>query len=577
MKCWSENAGNMEKSMEKNNGGRRLSGREKVEGLLQNLKFWHIFFWGILIVSLVPLAIISFFNHASADDYAFSNYPHHAWEATGSLLAFFRGCLKQLHWSYTSWQGCFTAVLLGTLDPVAFGDSWYAVVAFLTIGTLIISNLIFWRTLFAGGLPDRQVQREQRMLADIAACITSTVMIQLVPRALDMFFWWDGSVNYLPFFAAVLLLSAALIKMLRGEKTAPWKIVLTGILSFLSMGGNYVTALVNLLIFFIFGLVLTFLRRRGWVSYLVVLVSGMAGLLVSVLAPGNAVRMEQEGSTGPGLAIATIKVSIVLAGQSIQEQTGVLFFLLMSLLIPVFVLVLQAWDEDGVPRFSSRTVEPGTVSVNSDDVTDRVRSIWTLPAVPVFLALFLIYAASYAPTVYVYGDGGPMRVEDVRFFYLVILGAVAEFFLTGKLYFILHCSKETGEDQGTCKVRSGMFRWFSSVLVMIVLFVGMYYVIPRQNREALTSICAARSLMIGEAQRYDLEMMERSEILNDPETDGQDVTVAAVSERPYLLFLYGLELTEDPDYWINQTVAEYCDKKSVTLEGQEAAASQSSR
>ncbi len=83
--------------------------------------------------------------------------------------------------------------------------------------------------------------------------------------------------------------------------------------------------------------------------------------------------------------------------------------------------------------------------------------------------------------------------------------------------------------------------------------------------------------MIGEAQRYDLEMMERSEILNDPETDGQDVTVAAVSERPYLLFLYGLELTEDPDYWINQTVAEYYDKKSVTLEGQEAEASQSSR
>ena len=40
----------------------------------------------------------------------------------------------------------------------------------------------------------------------------------------------------------------------------------------------------------------------------------------------------------------------------------------------------------------------------------------------------------------------------------------------------------------------------------------------------------------------------------------------AVSERPYLLFLYGLELTEDPDYWINRTVAEYYDKKSVTLE-----------
>ena len=93
-----------------------------------------------------------------------------------------------------------------------------------------------------------------------------------------------------------------------------------------------------------------------------------------------------------------------------------------------------------------------------------------------------------------------------------------------------------------------------------------YYVLPRENRETLTSLCAARSLLIGEAQRYDREMKERAALLNDPATDGQDVVVKAVSERPYLLFLYGLELTEDPGYWINRTVAEYYDKKSVTLE-----------
>ena len=87
-------------------------------------------------------------------------------------------------------MGRFTAVILGTLDPVAFGDSWYAAVAFITFGLLIVSNLIFWRTLF-GRRADSQTQRRQRMLADIAACVTSLAMIQLVPRALDMFFWWD--------------------------------------------------------------------------------------------------------------------------------------------------------------------------------------------------------------------------------------------------------------------------------------------------------------------------------------------------------------------------------------------------
>ena len=550
MKCGSENAGSMKKSMEKNNGGKRLSGREKVEGLLQNLNFWHAFFWCALVVSLLPLARISFCNHASADDYAFSNYPHHAWEATGSFLAFLQGCLKQLHWSYTSWQGCFTAVLLGTFDPVAFGDSWYAAVAFLTIGALVISNLIFWRAFFVVERLDQEVRKEQRMLANMAACITSTIMIQLVPRALDMFFWWDGSVNYLPFFAAMLLLSAVLINVLREESLALWKIVLTGIVSFLSMGGNYVTALLNLLIFGAYGAVFLLLRRKGWGSYLVVLMSGILGLFVSVLAPGNAVRMEQEGSSGAGSIAATVRESIVLAGQSVQQQTGVLFFLLMALLIPVFILVLRAWEETGV---------------------EESKKLWSLPTAPALLFFFLLYAASYAPTIYVYGDGGPMRVEDVRFFYLVILGAMAEFFLTGKAYFFWHCFEKADEKMDKHRMQSGMFRVLSSVLVMIVLFVGMYYIVPRENREKLTSLCAARSLLIGEAQRYDLEMRERAELLNDPKTDGQDIVISPVSERPYLLFLYGLELTDDPGYWINDTVAEYYNKKSITLKEDQTA------
>ncbi len=103
------------------------------------------------------------------------------------------------------------------------------------------------------------------------------------------------------------------------------------------------------------------------------------------------------------------------------------------------------------------------------------------------------------------------------------------------------------------------------MLVLTACFVLFCYVLPRENRERLTSLCAARSLLIGEAQQYDAEMRERLALLEDPALDGEDVTVPAFTVRPYLLFLYGLELTEDPSYWINETVAEYYDKGSVTL------------
>lgn len=512
-----------------------------------DLVFWHRFFWFLLILTLIPLALISFYNHASADDFAFSNYPHHAWAETGNLLAFFGGCLKQLHWSYTSWQGCFTAVILGALDPVAFGDSWYALVAYLTIGSLIISNLIFWRFLFRDRSASEEEQKKRRMLADVSSCVTAIAMIQLVPRAMDMFFWWDGSVNYLPFFAIMLLLSALISKLWREEALPLWQVALACVLSFLVMGGNYATALENILLLTVMGLAMLVLRKKGKIPYLFIFISGAAGLLTSVLAPGNAVRMAQEGGSGTSSIVQTVIHSIALAGQSIQQQMGILFILTGALLVPVF------WTVTGLHRMEKASGEK------------RKRNLFSIPAPLVLGTAFLLYAASYAPTVYVYGDGGPMRVEDVRFFYLVWLSVLCELFLVGKIRCTFSQNQEDRNEYHSVTEKEWQSRWNFSVLAMIVLFIGIYYVLPRENRETLTSLCAARSLLIGEAQRYDEEMKERSEILNDPETRGQAVEICAVSERPYLLFLYGLELTEDPDYWINQTVAEYYDKESVTL------------
>lgn len=512
-----------------------------------DLIFWHRFFWFLLILTLIPLALISFYNHASADDFAFSNYPHHAWAETGNLLAFFGGCLKQLHWSYTSWQGCFAAVILGTLDPVAFGDSGYVLVAYLTIGFLIISNLIFWRFLFRDRRVSEGEQKKRRMLADISSCVTAMVMIQLVPRAMDMFFWWDGSVNYLPFFAIMLLLAALISRLWREEKLPLWQVILACVLSFFATGGNYATALENILILALTGLVMAALKKKGTMTQLLLFMSGTAGLLTSVLAPGNAVRMEQEGGSGTSSIVQTVIHSIALAGQSIQQQTGILLLLMGSLLVPVF------WTAAGLHRIENENGE------------NETKTLFSIPAPLVLTAAFLLYAASYAPTVYVYGDGGPMRVEDVRFFYLVWLSVLCELFLVGKIRKSFSQKQEWENEHRVVAGAGWQSGWMISVLAMIVLFIGMYYILPRENRETLTSLCAARSLLIGEAQRYDKEMKERSEILNDPETRGQAVEVCAVSERPYLLFLYGLELTEDPDYWINQTVAEYYDKESVVL------------
>ncbi len=535
----------------------------------RDLRFWNRFFGGLLVLSLIPLAILSFYNHASADDFAFANAPHHGWVQSG-LPGLLQGIGRQLHWSYTSWQGCYTAVLLGAMDPVALGDRWYALVTYLLVGFLILSNWIFWREL----LQDRA---RRSVCGSIAAWLFSLAMIQLIPRALDMFFWWDGAVNYLPFFGMLLILSALLLRNLRRNGLSVREETAAVVLSFAAMGGNYVTALVNLLVLAGFGILPLVLLEKGERSagrrrrrcYAGILLCGCAGLAASVLAPGNLVRMEEEGAEGITSIPAMVIHSVYLAYESVGDNMSILLVLLLLLAAPFL------WRSFGTEESFG---------------TGRMRRLLRLPAVPVTAALFGLYAASFAPSVYVYGDGGPMRIEDVRFFYLVTLLALLEWFLLGKFRLCGRRPFREEQDEGG-KAESGPSdcgandcgsnecgsvaggkesserrrSFLSSVLVLTACFVLFCYVLPRENRERLTSLCAARSLLIGEAQQYDAEMRERLALLEDPALDGEDVTVPAFTVRPYLLFLYGLELTEDPSYWINETVAEYYDKGSVTL------------
>lgn len=511
-----------------------------------SLYFRAWFFRALLLFNLIPLGIIAIYDHASADDYAFSNYPHHAWEAAHSLIAFLGGCMKQFHWNYFSWQGCYSAVVLGTLDPLAFGTEYYVLVPWILVGLLVLSNFVFWRTLSfhitcyqrtAGenGKWDSSVRRKWRAYGDIAASVSCLIQIELVPRALDMFFWWDGGVNYLPFFAFMLLLGAALIRLYDKGTMPAGLIAASCVLSFVFVGGNYATALVNILSLAAFGLLLLYRQKKISIPYLLMLGSAVTGLLVSVLAPGNTARVGEEGAAGITSIPALVRTSLRLSVDSIQGSFTLLLLLFLAMLIPFFGEMTASLKE--------RSGEPAVLK---------------LPFWLVYIVLFLIYASSFAPSVYVYGGTGPQRVEDVRYFYLTFFLIIGEFYTVAKIQWKLseksHASLQTP-------------RFMAGVLILTVLLTVFYYLIPRENREVLTSVCAARSLLIGEAQQYDLDMKEQERLLSDPSTKGQDIVLQAATAHPRLLYLSGLEITDDPGNWINQTVAGYYDKNSVVLTG----------
>ena len=59
----------------------------------------------VLLVSLMPLYVLSFYNHACYDDFGFSLLTHDRWMETGSLLATVDAAWDNTVGIRTTWEG----------------------------------------------------------------------------------------------------------------------------------------------------------------------------------------------------------------------------------------------------------------------------------------------------------------------------------------------------------------------------------------------------------------------------------------------------------------------------------------
>ena len=82
------------------------------------------------------------------------------------------------------------------------------------------------------------------------------------------------------------------------------------------------------------------------------------------------------------------------------------------------------------------------------------------------------------------------------------------------------------------------------------------------NKEQLNSYVGFQTLISGEGQTYHQEVMERIEVLNNP--DISEVELKPFTCKPKLLFMS--DITEDITDYKNQACALYYGKEAVKLE-----------
>lgn len=313
------------------------------------------------------------------------------------------------------------------------------------------------------------------------------------------------------------------------------------------------------------GLLLLYGRHPGerstahahiWRYYAILMLSTVLGVMTDLIAPGNQARFADESGNELTSVWEIITRTIDYAAASVRNQTTMMLFLL-ALLVPVFWI----WSL----RILDSASEQGR------------RTAFELPAVPVVAYAFFLHCAGYAPTIWMYGTEGEYRMEDVRFFYLVFYLLVLEFYLVGKTAILYrgavgvstaadaNAPAETTTNANAPAQTSVLTRFLIADLMMILIFGTAYYVLPSSNRNTMSSLSATLSLLNGEAGRYDAQVKAQQAILEDPATAGEDVVIYAVEDHPKVLYLPGGQINEDPTSWINQAVAAYYDKASVTL------------
>lgn len=489
---------------------------------ISNVSLCRICLIVILIISLIPLMWIALYNHSCADDFSYGTLTRHAWIATHDFIEVLKAMVERIKISYTGWQGTYSAIALFALQPAVWGEQFYFLSTFILLAFFLWGTFTFFRALIGTVYGNNKI-------ADIISCIVSILSIQLLPSAVQGFFWWNGSSFYLIFHAIMLIQTALFIRILYIGEGSKKQYLLSVFLGVFLAGGNYISALLTVEITCMFFIVCILFKKNLVKGAGIITFATIIGFLINVMAPGNSVR---QSNFIPMPALKAILYSFHEAYNYMSTWTSPFLIVALVFLFP-FILKLY-YDK------TAREIK--------------------IPLFFLLAGLFALFASSFTPTLYAYGSPGPGRVQNIRFFLWILICVIAE--ITIVHYLINICQKAFGKDciDKIYKIYSAKSAlcFFASIVICACFFASNFILVG--NKNILTSVSAARSLHNGEAKSYDAIADKRIELL---QSASDEVVLEAYTQKPYVLFFDDIQ--PDSTDWRNKAVANFYQKKEVYL------------
>ncbi len=381
---------------------------------------------------LVPFFLGAPAAHPATDDFTFAAYTHPTWEETGSILHVLKDAASYALRTWRDWQGTVTGVLIMTLSPAVFSLEHYWVHAVV----LLMLHLISWLVAFSHVFGKRLGLKPTLWLSLYFAFSACSLMF--LPDIVEGIYWFNGAWFYTGAQAAALLtlvLCDRFCASRAGRKTQIFMGIVCCVLLFALGMDNYITAMMTAAALGMMmlqrlwsamytpkaamigrivyspagieqmetrefgGLQERAHQRRAALRALLLLVPIGAGLVLSVIAPGNSVRMATDGAHQAG---AQWLISSILW----TMRDALFYFVRFAFKTPLLALLIA--------------MTPAVASALQENMEERA---WrTPPAALTVLCAYLGLCAMIMPHMYSSGYAGSGRV--VNMYHLYVLFAV---------------------------------------------------------------------------------------------------------------------------------------------------------
>lgn len=475
-------------------------------------KILAIFSFIILIISLICLMALGFFNHPLGDDYHYGYYAKIALD-NGSFLSAIKEACMGVARQYQIWQGTYSAMFFMHLPPHIFSDFLYKLYPTVLLALFTLGFFYLLKPILLDVLKATKYEYTAIVSIIVFLCLAQ------VPVMGVTFYWFNGSMYYTGYFVLNLFFLGNLIRFLMDSKTR--RIVSLSFMSIIIAGGNYVTLLPLLIILALILALLVFKKKskKQIIGVSVILVLMLAGLAVSAMAPGNKIRGAEVSGTTPIKAI----IKSLLQGLSyLVGWSNIWLFIGLIALTPILINIVK-------------------------------RSSYNFKYPLMLCALsFGVFSSMSTPSFYAQNNGGPDRIFDLSWYAMVVL------VIAGFLYIIgaLSKKKETFSFKKLLVI---------SESVVLLLFVVLLFIRPlRLTYIKLNPVTAATALISGDAANYERQWKGREAILESDEMNPVFERYQNVDSLHYNIYLG--DLTEDPKDFYNEAFAAFYNKESVRIE-----------